>query len=351
MPKVSVIIPVYNVEKYLRECLDSVVNQTLKDIEIICVNDYSTDNSPKILEEYASHDNRIKIINNEKNIHAGQSRNKGLSLSSGEYVFFMDSDDYLELNALETVVRILDMNTDAAFCIFCKVLHDQSTNETTKIKTFSKKLINSGKISKICINTKINDILRCEVPAWTKVYRRNFLTENNIMFDDLKCANDRYFYFQTVFKAQKLILLEEYLINHRINVKNSLIQKRSKHFECMYKSYEYVTSLYNNKNTEIQNIIIDLTLRDIFHFYNKASKNDQKKIKPKLKLFLKNIKFPNALDSYRNKIWYKWYCEMTKKYTLKNFIQTIFSVKNSYNRKHKIITLLGIKIKYRRSQV
>ena len=196
MPKVSVIIPVYNVEKYLRECLDSVVNQTLKDIEIICVNDYSTDNSPKILEEYASHDNRIKIINNEKNIHAGQSRNKGLSLSSGEYVFFMDSDDYLELNALETVVRILDMNTDAAFCIFCKVLHDQSTNETTKIKTFSKKLINSGKISKICINTKINDILRCEVPAWTKVYRRNFLTENNIMFDDLKCANDRYFYFQ-----------------------------------------------------------------------------------------------------------------------------------------------------------
>ena len=350
MPKVSVIIPVYNVEKYLRECLDSVVNQTLKDIEIICVNDGSTDNSLQILEEYASQDSRIKIINNEKNMFAGPSRNKGLTASSGEYVYFMDSDDYLKLNALEIIVNILDMNADAAFCIFCKVLHDQTTNEITKIKSFPQNLINSDKISKICINTKINDILKCQVPAWIKIYRRSFLTENNIMFDDLKCANDRYFYFQTVFKAQKLILMEEYLINHRINVKNSLIQKRSKNFECMYKSYEYVTSLYNNKNTEIQNIIIDLTLKDLFYFYNKAAKNDKKKIKPKLKIFLKSIKFPNEFDSYKNATWYKWYCEVTNKYVSKRFISNIFSIRNSSDKKHKIITILGISVSIKRRE-
>ena len=92
MPKVSVIIPVYNVEKYLKQCLDSVVNQTLKDIEIICVNDGSTDNSLEILEEYAQKDNRIIIISQE---NQGQSvaRNIALEKATGEYVGFVDSDD------------------------------------------------------------------------------------------------------------------------------------------------------------------------------------------------------------------------------------------------------------------
>ena len=100
MVKVSVIIPVYNVEQYLKECLDSVINQTLKDIEIICINDGSTDGSLKILEKYESLDDRIVVFSQE-NSGLSATRNKGMQLSSGEYVYFMDSDDYLELNALE----------------------------------------------------------------------------------------------------------------------------------------------------------------------------------------------------------------------------------------------------------
>jgi glycosyltransferase involved in cell wall biosynthesis len=95
-PKVSVIIPVYNTEKYLRQCLDSVVNQTLKDIEIICINDGSTDKSLTILRDYASKDNRIVVINNT-NEGAGASRNKGLEISNGTYLVFWDSDDFLSL--------------------------------------------------------------------------------------------------------------------------------------------------------------------------------------------------------------------------------------------------------------
>ena len=91
MPKISVIIPVYNVEKYLAECLTSVVNQTFKDIEIICVNDGSTDNSPKILKEFAQKDSRIKIINQE-NQGLSAARNTGLDVATGEYVSFIDSD-------------------------------------------------------------------------------------------------------------------------------------------------------------------------------------------------------------------------------------------------------------------
>ena len=92
-PKISVIIPVYNVEKYLSECLDSVISQTLKDIEIICVNDGSTDNSLQILKEYASKDTRIKIIDKE-NEGQGYARKVGLDVANGEYILFCDSDYY-----------------------------------------------------------------------------------------------------------------------------------------------------------------------------------------------------------------------------------------------------------------
>lgn len=100
MAKVSVIIPVYNVEKYLRECLDSVINQTLSDIEIICVNDGSTDNSLAILEEYAQKDTRIKIIS-KRNEGAGKARQAAIKKASGEYLAFLDGDDYYKSDFVE----------------------------------------------------------------------------------------------------------------------------------------------------------------------------------------------------------------------------------------------------------
>lgn len=104
MPKLSVIVPVYNVEKYLKECINSIINQTLKDIEIICVNDGSTDNSLKILEELSQLDNRIKIINKE-NGGLASARNAGMKVASGEYYTFIDSDDFIDTNAYETVIN------------------------------------------------------------------------------------------------------------------------------------------------------------------------------------------------------------------------------------------------------
>ena len=98
MPKVSVIIPVYNVEKHLERCLDSVVNQTLKDIEIICVNDASTDNSINILKKYAQKDKRINIIDLPENLGAGNARNKALDIAKSEYIGFIDSDDFVDLD-------------------------------------------------------------------------------------------------------------------------------------------------------------------------------------------------------------------------------------------------------------
>ena len=125
--KVSVIVPVYNVEKYLKDCLDSVVNQTLEDIEIICVNDGSTDNSLAILEEYAEKDSRIKIITQE-NKGLGGARNTGLYHANGEYISFIDSDDWIELNTFEELYN-MSKNLDLDMLMFQMKVFNIETGE------------------------------------------------------------------------------------------------------------------------------------------------------------------------------------------------------------------------------
>jgi len=115
MPKVSVIIPVYNTEKYLRKCLDSVLNQTLSDIEIICIDDCSTDGSLAVLKEYAASDSRIKIIEFKENKGAGAARNAGIKTATGEYIGFVDSDDYININFYSHLYNsIKDTNVEVA---------------------------------------------------------------------------------------------------------------------------------------------------------------------------------------------------------------------------------------------
>ena len=150
--KLSVIIPVYNVEKYLQATLDSVINQTLQDIEIICVDDGSTDSSPKILSEYAAHDSRIRIITQE---NAGQSsaRNKGLAVANAELIAFMDSDDILSPDAYATAVSKMTDDIDYV-CFGIQVVgntlkHIQKTdNEYYHIKFRGKKHVNNNIIRK-----------------------------------------------------------------------------------------------------------------------------------------------------------------------------------------------------------
>lgn len=117
MPKISVIIPVYNVENYLRECLDSIINQTFKDIEIICVDDCSTDNSLDILNEYAQKDNRIKVFEQKENSGQGAARNFGISIAQGEYITFVDPDDYIESTMYEKMYnQAKTLNSEIVMC-------------------------------------------------------------------------------------------------------------------------------------------------------------------------------------------------------------------------------------------
>ena len=175
IPKISVIIPVYNMEEYLSQCLNSVTNQTLKEIEIICIDDGSEDNSLEILKSFAQKDERIMILKQE-NLHSGVARNAGLSVAKGEYLSFLDSDDYFELNMLEKMYKkIKKMNSDI---IVCKSKSIDLENGKLNLRKFNRSLRLDliPKTNNFSVRDIPNYIFQfCEGWAWDKLFRTDFI--------------------------------------------------------------------------------------------------------------------------------------------------------------------------------
>lgn len=223
MPKVSVIIPVYNVEKYLRQCLDSVVNQTLKDIEIICVNDGSTDNSQQILEEYAKKDKRIKLINQE---NQGQSvaRNNGIEITNGEYIFFLDGDDYLNTDCLEKMInKILSPQIDIITSYGIAFADNKDDLELIKIADSHKSWLRMSNFCTLQVNiqnlSSIGNFVSTVV--WGKLFKREFIKKNKLLFINKKVFHEDDGFFIKYMSCLPLIQSTNILsINYRIR-KNS----------------------------------------------------------------------------------------------------------------------------------
>ena len=247
--KISVIIPVFNSEKYLKECLNSVIEQTLKDIEIICVDDGSTDNSLSILEEYKKKDKRLTILK-QQHKGAGAARNLGLDMARGGYLYFLDSDDFIKQNALEILHNQIT-KVDADICI-CK---NNIYNTTKKIfipcvwqKAFSqipaKDTFNSTEIP--------NSILQiCNIPAYTKLYKTNFIKKNNIKFQEIQTCNDVYFNNISLILAKKITSINEVLITYREG-HNNLSKTRHKHIKNILLAYNHIiTDLKKREKFEL----------------------------------------------------------------------------------------------------
>lgn len=230
--KVSVIIPVYNVEKYLEQCLDSIVNQTMKELEIICVDDSSTDNSKRILEKYAELDNRIKIIA-QPNSGAGAARNKGLAVAKGKYVSFLDSDDFFELNMLEEAFEKAEKDK-ADFVVYKS---DQYYTEEDKYKeaswTFREKEI--PPYTPFSHRQMTDNIFKVFVGwAWDKLYNREFIQKNNLWFQEQRTSNDLLFVFSALVLAKRISVEKKVLVHQRRDSKDSLSKTRENSWYCFY---------------------------------------------------------------------------------------------------------------------
>lgn len=227
-PKVSVIIPVYNVEQYLRECLNSVIKQTLKEIEIICVDDGSTDNSLDILKEYAEKDHRITIIT-QKNLHAGVARNAGLAIAKGEYLSFLDSDDFFELNMLEEMYKkAIDDGSDVVLC--GNYVYDSQAKKILKQNHINKKYVLSSPFSADDYDDSL--FIICNPNPWNKLVKKELYVNSNVRFERFIRCNDFTCVCTILSIAKKISAIDEPYITYRTNQKYNVSAKRNKHVDC-----------------------------------------------------------------------------------------------------------------------
>lgn len=226
MAKVSVIIPVYNVEKYLSKCLDSVISQTYRDIEIICVNDGSTDNSAQILAGYANQDDRIKIIT-KPNGGLFSARHVGMVSATGEYLLFVDSDDWIDTALIEkTLDKICEINADVVIFGAYSVKNSNVTRGMYSVNKIPAKF----KERILSLKDYEDNLFRFPPTAWCKLYRRKFVEDNNIRFQEIKDGEDQLFYLHMMLAAEKIYVLDDnfyYYVKNRAGAITSDTRKTS----------------------------------------------------------------------------------------------------------------------------
>ncbi len=224
-PKVSVIVPVCNVEKYLCKCLDSVLAQTLKDIEVIAVDDGSTDSSPSILREYEKKDGRIRVATRE-NGGAGAARNTGLALAKGTYLFFHDPDDFCAPQMLERLVANAE-RYDSDVVVAGRNLYDDAASSVIKEVHLPRHVV-SARQPFDYRDVADRFFVSFGFAPWNKLFRREFIAKAGLRFQEIPRTNDMYFVNVALASARRISALDEALYYYRMNVKSSLQSNNDK---------------------------------------------------------------------------------------------------------------------------
>lgn len=250
-PKISVIIPVYNVEQYLSQCLENIVYQTYTNLEIICVNDGSSDNSKNILESYAKIDKRIKIINQQ---NSGQSvaRNVGIKNATGDYIHFMDSDDYISLNYYEEMVKTL-ANTNAD--IVCSGFYFEEWKEMSVYYKDTFILTNLyDKLYKTVLNY-FNYV-------WRYLIKTSFIKENNFYFINGKFYEDIGYTLELLIKANKVVIAPKVQYFYRYR-KDSTVHNK-KYNNDLTEAFLRYNKVLEKYDIKLPNLVLDIKYYKLF---------------------------------------------------------------------------------------
>lgn len=269
MSKVSVIVPVYNVENYLAAALDSIISQTVKDIEIICINDGSVDSSAEILEKYALFDKRIKIINQENN-GPSSARNTGIKEAKGEYIAFVDSDDRVSPLMIERLYEKA-LATEADF-VYCNVIwYNCKTRKYFCVQNGVSETVEKDFPEDFFTEESVNAPLYFEIPcsAWNKLYKTEFLKTNNILFKEDVIFEDVPFFTEVYLKADRIGFDKEKYYIYSANRPESIVSEGDRRYFDAFKIIEICRQLFHDENKwekyktfwlihEIKTLLIDL---------------------------------------------------------------------------------------------
>ena len=273
---ISIIVPVHNSEKYLKECLDSVISQTYQSLEIIAIDNGSSDNSLKILHEYCNKDPRIKIVIQE-NRGPGMSRNQGLKEAKGEYIFFIDSDDKIEKNFLQETLRFLITNKcDVVQGGICYLYEQYGL-----IPKLSKKKGDTELLPRIdAMSELINDRLIKNF-AWGKLYRKNLL--GNLKFPDKYYFEDFEWSQNVIDKCNKYGIIHRPLYfyrQHSESLTGGKVELRDKFMDVLKERLDFISERYP---------FLKANMEKIYSHYTTSSTN-RKSFKGNLKFFIKKLK-------------------------------------------------------------
>lgn len=296
----SVIIPIYNVERYLRDCLDSVLNQTFADWEAICVNDGSTDKSVVIMEEYASKDNRFSVISQD-NGGLSTARNAGMKAAKGEYVVFLDSDDWLEKNALEVLTNHLDGEDMLCFSGRRFFEADKAFRQADNLKPCSYSL---------GMEYYNDNTLQCRDFAFVcvvlRAYKRSFLIDNSLWFKEGIFHEDNLFTPLVCYHAHRVKQIPDCLYDYRVRSNSITTTSNDKRLRDLLGTANELAALFIPKQGFDKTIVY----RVITHHYQvafvNASKVEKKELKQlcdwKLYITVSRTKLRHRVNYWKNKL-------------------------------------------------
>lgn len=265
-PKVSVILPVYNVGKYLRQSLDSLINQTLKEIEIICIDDGSTDDSSDILEEYKSKDSRIIVVHKE-NKGTGAARNDGLRLAKGECIGFVDPDDWVKPEMFERLYNLIkEKNVDIAMCM--PDGYDEKNQINAPFPYFVEDNFKCIPVNKI-FNRKDLSPFKYPMCVWNKLYTKELFDKNNIEFAQGLDFEDHKVIFGALLTAEKIIFIPEKLYVYRYNREGSVLTDNNRRLIDHIEIFNIVENLMKKTNTfdVLRNDFLIYKIHNLLYYY------------------------------------------------------------------------------------
>ncbi|MDR0869207.1 MAG: glycosyltransferase [Planctomycetaceae bacterium] len=274
MPKVSFVIPVWNAEKYLPECLDSIRNQTLRDIEVIAVDDGSPDNCPQILDEYAAKDSRLKVIH-QKNAGVSAARNAAYPYLRGEYTLFVDADDWIEPDLCEKATAVAGKEqADMTFFFFYRAFNRRYELEKyLKIRTFA------GLEKRMLLH---------HVSPGMKLWRTDFLRNNSILFpEDIRRGEDEVVHWHALLLNPKTALLPKRMYHYRYNP-GSATERQAKTLNredtfLMYRRIAGLLKQTGQENTDWKTVYLERKLRMMYFTYAGVFRKDRPQVLQRIK--------------------------------------------------------------------
>ena len=318
-PFFSIIVPIYNVERFLKGCLDSLIHQTFENIEIILINDGSTDGSGDIARSYASQDARI-ILHEQPNKGLSEARNAGLRIAMGDYIMFVDSDDEIEL---ETCARLYEILQDKTIEV-CKILWSREASPTEKAYKVEPDPITTNPISGSRLSAQM-PYLPISGCAWLYITKREFLTAHDITFVPNIFYEDVPFVAQILLHAKSIYLANLYLYRYTYNINSIMLGKMTK--EKATKSFEsyleiidlFKNALKNQQDKNLQNMLNRCITCLIFCCIERLKNIDIKELPSALQMryknhkqHLKDISFKEKLQLYYPRIFsILWFVKRT----------------------------------------